>query len=213
MGDGHLYAFKHGGRTLGVKDNAQLERLLESGKIPAEAKVFVLAEKRWLPVTEILGRPEKEAAVAPAAQDPNATLVLPRASNNARPPTREFAALIHELDAGSESSLSPAAATLRDNSDGEALVESRRTIHKLPDAKRRSARLTKTVVAAKVPNPEGHWPYRFAAIAAVLALLAGLAAGFAGSTYLFDSAMGHSATPVFQANTASPDQDAAETNN
>lgn len=60
----HAYAIKVDGKTLGIRDDGQLARLVEGGKLKPGDKVYALAAKRWVDVASLLA-PAASVRTAP----------------------------------------------------------------------------------------------------------------------------------------------------
>lgn len=216
----HQYALRYGGKTLGVKDSAQLARLIKGGKITLDSQVFILAEKRWLRISELSefskakgdafedgDRIEVEAVISGNEGyhlSPTAELEAAEYLGDDATTTAEFVALINEIEVPASSRTESLS-----KSQGSAFdIDSGRTIHKIPQVSRggHSPRLTDTQVAAKVPNPESSGKTA-AFVFALVIFIVGLLLGLAGATFLANNPSLNSDRAMLQA-----DSFARETN-
>ncbi len=214
----HRFAINHQGRTLGITDERQLSRLLRLGELATSAKVFVLAEKKWVFVSEIPGlnmenetqavpiRPviaevtpppsmKTEAEKNPEAEKPAVSGVQPEEVPveemlKRRPTTRtrEFAALMEEMEDTVSVTVGAKTETILPISNGDAADETRRTIHiSSEEQAARRAMKEKQIIASVVDDPAEHLsrPRRYAILTAMAVLVLGLAAGYFSSGLLY----------------------------
>lgn len=146
----HIFAIRYNGKTLGVRDAQQLVRLVDTDQLKAADKVFVIAEKRWINLTEV---PEVMSYLALKEMNRGPALSAPQRPSRSG---REYDTMVNELE------------TLR----APQTPAKPRIMHS-------SQRLTQTVIAARRPNPEGSSRYaRVVLIAGTAALLMGMVFGF-----------------------------------
>lgn len=152
----HIFAIRFNGKTLGIRDAQQLVRLVDTDQLGAADKVFVIAEKRWIGLTEV---PEVASYLAQTAMKQG---FEPLEFDTSARRGREFDTMVNELETLRPAPVqapSPAPLKLR---VGPA-----------------AQRLTQPMIAARRPNPEGPSPYsRVILIAGTAALLVGMVFGF-----------------------------------
>lgn len=184
----HLYAFKHGGKTLGVRSIEQLERLVEAGRLTITDSVFVIQSKQWVAIKNL---PEYSRSMDSGHSSSKSSPKRPKAVGSAVESacSEAMTSLIADMK---ESSFQPTAATVIDTSPNTAVNASGSvsTIHKTGISRERVARDRDTLIAARVPNPEGGWQaWRKTLTTAIFILLLGFGVGYLGLSNLFEKSI------------------------
>ena len=181
----HLYAFKHGGKTLGVRSIEQLVRLVETGRLTITDSVFVIQSKQWVAIKNLpeysrfMDRGDSSTKSSPKRAKAAGSTVESACSE-------AMTSLIADMK---ESSSLLASATVIDSNPNTNMSGSgsNRTIHRIGISGERAARDRDTLIAARVPNPEGGWQaWRKTLTTAIFILLLGFGVGYLGLSNLFE---------------------------